>query len=191
VQLEHEFEVAASPAETLALLRDPHRVVPCIPGATLVDVTPDGTWRTTMSVKLGPVGMDFWSDVRILEEAAGASPVKLAVQSRDKRGRGGAEVSIAATLSPVTYGTRVAMATDVSFSGQAAQLGRPSVITDLSKRLVDQFAECLDRQLGSAFPPPVEASAPVNGFALLRAAIGSTLRRAFRIRHAPREGGSA
>jgi carbon monoxide dehydrogenase subunit G len=191
VQLEHEFEVPASPAETLALLRDPHRVVPCIPGATLVEVTPDGTWKTTMAVRLGPVGMDFNSDVRIVEQDGGSSPVRLAVQSRDKRGRGGAEVSIAATLSPGTYGTRVAMATDVSFSGQAAQLGRPSVITDLSKRLVDQFADCLDKQLGSAFPAPAEVATPVNGLALLRAAIGSTLRRAFRIRHAPREGGSA
>lgn len=144
-----------------------------------------------MAVKLGPVGMDFTSDVRIVEQPGGSSPVTLAVQSRDKRGRGGAEVSIAATLSPVTYGTRVAMATDVSFSGQAAQLGRPSVISDLSKRIVDQFAECLDKQLGSAFPPPAAAATPVNGLALLRAAIGSTLRRAFRIRHAPREGGSA
>ena len=64
MQLEHEFEVPASPAETLALLLDPSRVVPCIPGATLVEVTPDGTWKTTLAVKLGPVGMDFSSDVR-------------------------------------------------------------------------------------------------------------------------------
>jgi carbon monoxide dehydrogenase subunit G len=191
VQLEHEFEVPASPAETLALLLDPGRVVPCIPGATLVEVTPEGTWKTTMSVKLGPVGMDFHSNVRIVERADGSGPVRLAVQSRDMRGRGGAEVSIAATLSPVAYGTRVAMATDVSFSGQAAQLGRPSVITDISKRLVDQFAECLDAQLASSFPPPAEEAAPINGFALLRAALGNALRRAFRLRHAPREGGSA
>jgi uncharacterized protein len=191
VQLEHEFEVPASPEETLALLLDPDRVVPCIPGATLVEVTPDGTWKTTMAVKLGPVGMDFRSDVQIVEQPAGTGPVRLAVHSRDQRGRGGAEVSIAATLTPVADGTRVAMATDVRFSGQAAQLGRPSVISDLSKRLIDQFAECLDRQLGSAFPPPEEVATPVDGLALLRGAAGSSLRRAFRIRHAPREGGSA
>ena len=191
MQLEHEFEVPASPAETLALLLDPGRVVPCIPGATLVDVTPDGTWKTTMTVKLGPVGMDFRSDVRIVEHRDGTGPVRLAVQSRDVRGRGGAEVSIAATLSPVAYGTRVAMATDVRFSGQAAQLGKPSVITDISKRLVDQFAECLDARLASAVGPPAEAAAPINGFALLRASLAGALRRAFRIRHTPRKGGSA
>ena len=191
MQLEHEFEVPASPAETLALLLDPHRVVPCLPGATLVEVTPDGVWKTTMAVKLGPVGMDFHSDVRIVEQDGDANAVRLAVQSRDAHGRGGAEVTVASTLSPVPGGTRVAMATDVSFSGQAAQLGRPSVITDISKRLLDQFAECLDAQLGSAFPPPAAAAAPINGVALLRAALGSRLRRLLRIRPAPPEGGSS
>lgn len=191
MQLEHEFEVPASPAETLALLLDPVRVVPCIPGATLVEVTPDGTWKTTMAVKLGPVGMDFRSDVRIVEQSGGTGPVRLTVQSRDVRGRGGAQVSVAATLSPVAYGTRIAMATDVSFSGQAAQLGKPSVITDISKRLVDRFAECLDAQLVSAFSPPAATAAPINGLALLRAMLAGAIRRTFRIRHAPREGGPA
>ena len=82
MRLEHEFEVPASPAETLALLLDPERVVPCIPGATLVEVTPDGLWKTTLAVKLGPVGMNFHSNVRIVEQGGDAGAVKLAVQEQ-------------------------------------------------------------------------------------------------------------
>jgi carbon monoxide dehydrogenase subunit G len=191
VQLVHEFEVPASPAETLALLLDPDRVVPCIPGATLVEVTPDGAWKTTMAVKLGPVGMDFNADVRIVERSDGFDAVKLAVQSRERQGRGGAEARVDATLSAADGGgTRVAMATDVTFSGQAAQLGRPSVISDISKRLVDQFADCVGASLRSADPEP-HTAAPLSGLALLRAAFSGALHRLLRSRHAPPEGGSS
>jgi carbon monoxide dehydrogenase subunit G len=38
VKLEHAFDVPASPDETLALLLDVERVVPCMPGATLKEV---------------------------------------------------------------------------------------------------------------------------------------------------------
>jgi carbon monoxide dehydrogenase subunit G len=189
VQLEHEFEVPASPAETLALLLDPDRVIPCMPGASLVEVMPDGTWKTTMAVKLGPVRMDFQNDVRVVVPPPGSGPVKLAVHSRDRHGKGGAEATVDATLSPTTAGgTHVAMATDVSFSGQAAQLGRPSVVADVSKRLVDQFAERVVATLGST---DTATTSPVSGFALLRAALGAAFRRLLRIDHAPREGGSA
>ena len=185
MQLAHEFEVPASPAETLALLLDPGRVVPCIPGAALVEITPEGVWKTTMAVKLGPVGMDFQNDVRIVEQSDDGA-VKLAVQSRDVRGKGGAQASVDATLSPAGRGTRVSMATDVSFSGQAAQLGRPSVIDDISTRIVDEFADCIRTRLETR----VQVSAPsLTGFALARAAIGGALARL--IRHTPREGGSS
>jgi carbon monoxide dehydrogenase subunit G len=191
VQLQHEFEVPASPAETLALLLDPGRVVSCIPGAELVEITPDGVWKTTMAVKLGPVGMDFQNDVRILEQRDDGGAVKLAVQSRDRRGKGGAEASVDATLSAAAGGgTRVAMATDVSFSGQAAQLGRPSVVADVSKRIVDQFADCVRGRLDPEAPAQEPAPA-LGGFALLRAAVGGVLARLLRQRHTPREGGSS
>jgi len=188
VQLAHEFEVPASPAETLALLLDPDRVVPCIPGAALVEITPEGIWKTTMAVKLGPVGMDFQNDVRIVEQSDDGGTVRLAVQSRDLRGKGGAQASVDATLSPAGRGTRVAMATEVSFSGQAAQLGRPSVINDISKRIVDEFADCVRTRLDFAFP----ASAPsLTGFALLRTTLRGALARLLRPGHTPREGGSS
>ena len=73
MKLQHEFDVPASPATTLAVLLDPERVVACMPGAALVEIVDDGTWKTTMAIKLGPIGLDFLNDVRVVEqdEAAG------------------------------------------------------------------------------------------------------------------------
>ncbi len=196
MNLQHEFDVPASPQATLELLLDAERVVSCMPGATLVEVAGDGTWKTTMSVKLGPVGMDFLNDVRIVEQDTAAGTVRLGVKGRDKRGKGGAEASVDALLVAVDGdGTRVTMSADVKFSGQAAQLGRPSVIQDVSARLIDQFARCIRAQLGSAsgdqtHATQAQAQKPISALFLLAAATRGALARLFRLRPDPREKGS-
>lgn len=192
MKLHHDFEVAASPAETLALLLDPERVVGCMPGAALVEVADDGTWRTTMAVKLGPVGMEFTNDVRIaaLDEPAGR--VRLSVKGRDRRGKGGADATVDAAITATPSGTSVAMDTDVHFSGQAAQLGRPSVLEDVSRRLVDEFAACIGSKLEAGYEPAPEqlTPRPVNGLALVVAALRGAVARLRRPTPKPREGGS-
>ena len=197
MNLQHEFDVPSSPQATLDLLLDAERVVRCMPGATLVEVAGDGTWKTTMAVKLGPVGMDFRNDVRVVENDPAAGTVRLGVKGRDKRGKGGADASVDARLIAIDGGgTRVTMNADVKFSGQAAQLGRPSVIQDVSTRLIDQFAQCLRAQLGSASSPDesravrAQAQKPISGLSLLVAAVRGALRRLFRFRPSPREKGS-
>ena len=62
-----------------------------MPGATLVEVLDDDTWKATMAVKLGPIGMDFLNDVRITERDESAGIVRLSVTGRDKRGKGRAQ----------------------------------------------------------------------------------------------------
>ena len=150
MKLEHAFEVPASPDQTMALMLDPERVVPCMPGATLKEVVDEGSWKAEMGVKLGPVGMQFLVDVKLLERDAAAHAVKLSLSGRDTRGKGGAEGTVDSRLIALDGGgTRVEMATDLRFSGQAAQLGRPSVVQDVSNKLVGQFADCLKARLSA------------------------------------------
>ena len=183
MKLEHSFEVPASPEETLALLLDAERVVPCMPGATLVEVVDDRTWKAKMSVKLGPVGMQFLVNVTLLDRDEASHTVRLGVSGRDTRGKGGAEGAVESELTAVGTGTRVDMATDLHFSGQVAQLGRPGVVQDVSNKLVDQFAECIKAQLSAspeiAAAAVVEAQKPVSGFSLAVAAFVSAIKRLF------------
>ncbi len=158
MKLEHDFDVPASPQQTMALLLDAERVVPCMPGATLTEVVDDRTWKAKMEVKLGPVGMQFLVDVTLLDRDDAAHTVRLGVSGRDTRGKGGAEGAVDSVLTPAGSGTSVAMTTDLRFSGQVAQLGRPGVVQDVSNKLVDQFAECVKAQLSAS---PDEAAAAV------------------------------
>jgi carbon monoxide dehydrogenase subunit G len=184
LQLEHEFEVPASPDQTLELLLDAERVVPCMPGAKLIEVLDDRTWKSELGIKLGPVGMQFLADVKMLERDDASKAVKLGVSARDTRGKGGAEATVDSILHPTDAGgTRVAMTTDLRFSGQAAQLGRPGVVKDVSNKLVGQFAECIKGQL-SAEPEEraaavKEAEKPLSGVALAVTALVGAIKRLF------------
>jgi uncharacterized protein len=184
LQLEHEFEVPASPDQTLELLLDAERVVPCMPGAKLLEVVDDRTWKSELGIKLGPVAMDFLADVKMLDRDDAARAVKLGVSARDTRGKGGAEATVASALRPTdSGGTNVSMTTDLRFSGQAAQLGRPGVVKDVSNKLVDQFAECIKSQL-SAVPEEragavQEAQKPVSGLSLALTALVGAIKRLF------------
>jgi uncharacterized protein len=195
VKLEHEFEVPASPGQTMALLLDAERVVPCMPGATLTEVVDDRTWKAAMGVKLGPVAMQFLVDVKLLDRDEASHAVTLGVSGRDTRGKGGADGTVASTLTGVDGGgTRVHMDTDLRFSGQVAQLGRPGVVQDVSNKLVGQFAECIKAQLSAspeqAAAAVTEAQKPISGWSLAVAALVSTIKRLIG-RGGGREGGTA
>ena len=195
MKLEHSFEVPASPATTLTMLLDAEKVIPCMPGATLTEIVNPTTWKASMAVKLGPVGMQFLVDVKMLDRDDEQHSVRLGVSGRDTRGKGGAEGTVDSVLSPVGTGTRVDMVTDLRFSGQVAQLGRPGVVQDVSNKLVDQFADCIKAQLSEspdvAAAAMVEAQKPVSGFSLAIAALASVVKRLFGRGSDRNEGGSA
>lgn len=196
MKLEHSFEVPASPEQTLALLLDAERVVPCMPGASLTEVVDERTWKAAMGVKLGPVGMQFLVDVTLLDRDDDSHRVSLGVSGRDTRGKGGAEGTVDSVLTPAgPGGTRVDMATDLRFSGQVAQLGRPAVVQDVSNKLVDRFAECIRAQLSAspeaAAAAVAEAKKPISGFSLAIAALASAIKRLLGRGDGRHEGGSA
>ena len=185
MKLENAFEVPAPPSEALKTLLDPNQVIPCMPGAELVEAVDERTWKAKLTVKLGPVGMDFTNDVKIVEIDEPAGVVTMTVSGRDTRGKGGAEATIQSRLlAQDGGGTRVEMDTDLRFSGQAAQLGRPAVVKDVSTKLVEQFADCLRARLSAsaagAPAPPAAGAKPLSGFSLIAVALKGMLARLFR-----------
>jgi len=84
VRLENSFEVSASPDAAWRLLNDVPRVIPCMPGAALDEVVDDDTFKVTMHVKLGPVALQFASDVtrKGADEAARRTTMAAKARSR-------------------------------------------------------------------------------------------------------------
>lgn len=169
MRIENSFEVPAPRRQAWDLLMDVPRIVPCMPGAELVETVGENAWKAKMSVKLGPIALTFATDVTREEADPAQGAVKLNVRARELRGRGGAQAAIESTLSEVPGGTRVDIVTDLTMSGAVAQYGR-GVVQDVAAQLTQQFADCLQGRLGppagaegaggGAEPPPGGAAEP-------------------------------
>lgn len=188
MNLENSFEVTTSPAAAWDLLMDVPRVIPCMPGAELVETIDESHWKARMRVKLGPISLSFLTDVTREEVDEAGRRVVLAARAREERGRGAATATIESWLASAEGRTQVTTFTDLALTGKAAQFGR-GLVQDVSAQLLESFADCLEQQLvtqpegssvAAAVPEPAPAR-PVSGLALGAAAMRTMLARRTRL----------
>jgi carbon monoxide dehydrogenase subunit G len=179
MRIENAFEVPARPEAAWALLIDVPKVVPCMPGAKIERTVDDSTWEVLQQVKLGPISLQFRSQVRQAELDETNQRAVLSVSAKEARGRGGADATVECALEPVGGGTRVTVVTELELRGTVAQYGRP-VVGSVAQDLTGQFAACLASLLESEAPStPPAAAQPVAGVRLL---LRTLWRRLFRRR---------
>jgi carbon monoxide dehydrogenase subunit G len=180
MRIENAFEVPATPDVAWALLTDVPKVVPCMPGAEIERAVDDSTWEVLQKVKLGPISLQFRSEVRRAELDESNRRAVLSVRAKEARGRGGADATIESALEPVDGGTRVTVVTELELRGAVAQYGRP-VVGSVAEDLTRQFAACLasllEREAGEAPPTPPATTQPVGGVRLLLRALWRRLTR--------------
>jgi uncharacterized protein len=184
MRLENSFEVPASEQAAWDLLMDVPRVIPCMPGAELLETVGDSEWKARVRVRLGPISLTFLADVRREDVDEAARRVRLVSTAREERGRGSAEARIESWLGKADGRTRVDVVTDLTLTGPLTQYGR-GVVPDVAAQLVRNFADCLEQQL--AAPPEEEAAsvvtpqpaapAPAPGFTIGIRALWSAFRR--------------
>jgi uncharacterized protein len=186
MRLENSFEVDASADAAWRLLNDVPAIVPCMPGAELLEVVGDNAWKANLRVKLGPIGLQFVADITRDEIDDAGRRVVLTAKAREAKGRGSAEATIGSTVVDLGGRTRVDVTTDVALRGAVAQYGS-GVLADVASRLTAQFAECLSGKLAAQ---PAAAAAPEQPVAQpapqavggLRLVLGALVRSLFRRR---------
>ena len=176
MKVENAFDVPASVDEAWRLLTDVPEVVPCMPGAELVEVVGDDAWEAKLHVRLGPIALQFLADVTREQVDETAHRAVLAVKARESKGRGSAEATIESSLAAAEAGTHVALVTELALRGAVAQYGR-GVVADVASRLTAQFAECIAAKLVAAPAAPPPEAAPIGG---LRLVLGAFWRSLFR-----------
>jgi carbon monoxide dehydrogenase subunit G len=140
----NEFRVSLPLEQAWDLLNDIERIAPCMPGAQLTGVD-DEEYHGRVKVKVGPVTVEYNGVATVEERDAQNRTMTLNAKGRESRGQGNADALITAHLASDGEGTRVAVSTRLSVTGKVAQFGR-GVMEDISKRLLDQFVSCLERQ---------------------------------------------
>lgn len=187
MRIENEFTVAAIPVTVWSVLMDMPAVVSCMPGAELTETIDDTHWKTTLTVKVGPMTLAFAADLEREVADSTSGLIVMTSKARELKGRGAATARVESTIEPVDGGSRVVIVTDVNLSGTAAQFGRP-VMQQVSHQLVARFAACLQAKLDPAvtapgaeltatdeYPAPVAAQR-ISVSTLLRALVSSLIR---------------
>jgi uncharacterized protein len=179
MRIENAFDVPASVEEAWRLLNDVPAIVPCMPGAELVEVVGENAWKARLHVKLGPIALQFLADVTREQVDEAARRAVLAVNAREAKGRGSAEATIESSLAQAGEGTHVALVTELALRGAVAQYGR-GVVGDVASRLTEQFAGCIAGKLETtpeAAPATRPGPAPIGGLRLMLGALWRSIVR--------------
>jgi uncharacterized protein len=160
MRLNNEFQVGADLDRTWALLTDLERVMPCLPGASLVGR--DGeNYLGSVKIKVGPIGAHFTGSAHFASKDDDARVAVIAAAGKDAKGQATVSATIHARLEPVTPArTRVLIDTDLDISGRMAQFGR-GAIADVGSRVLRQFADNISTQLLAAPAAPAASAAPL------------------------------
>ena len=179
MEFTNHFHVPLPLAEAWKLMLDVPRILPCLPGARLIEVLDEKRYRGAVAVKLGPVKLSFDGQAELVRVDEQAHVAWLKGAGMDAKGRGGAQSEFSFTLKASDSGTDVTVHTQLQLTGAIAQYGRGSgMISEVATQLLRQFEQnlsemLLDERLDasaaalSATPPPAAAvttgAAPAAG----------------------------
>ena len=194
MQLENSFQVQAPPDQVFAYLLDVHKVVGCVPGAELTEVVDQSTFQGKVKVKVGPITVAYNGTAKISERNDSERTATLSAEGRETTGPGSARASAQMRVQTAAAGSTVTITTEYHVAGRVAQFGR-GVMEDVSKRLINEMAACIQANLQDRAPETTdqaavearaEATAPaphtaaqINAFGLLLHLIRLRLQRLF------------
>ena len=147
MKINSEFTVSVPVQQAWDVMLDLQKIAPCLPGAAIQDEKGDGEYDGTMKVKIGPITANYKGTVKIEEADEQNHRAVLQATGRDARGQGTASATIVSTLQGEgSDSTRVNVETDMKLTGRAAQFGR-GIAQDVATKMLNQFAECLEREI--------------------------------------------
>jgi carbon monoxide dehydrogenase subunit G len=180
------FEVAQPIDKVWRFLDDIPQVAKCLPGAELTEDLGGGAYNGRVTVRMGPVKLQFAGTARIKERDDQAKRIVVDAAGSDEKGRGRAAMLVTASLVALRRGTRVDVTQDLQLAGAAAQYGR-GMISDVTAVLMRDFATNMQTRIAAidrgVNPDQVGSTRSASGFAIglraIRLALGRVLRRFF------------
>lgn len=155
MNFEHSFRIPLPIERAWPLFLDIERIAPCVPGAQLQEI--DGQeYRGAVKVKLGPITAQYKGAVVMEEIDEAGRRMVMNAKARDVHGQGNASAKVIATMTGEGDSTLVSLATDLQISGKVASLGK-GVMQDVSAKLIQQFADALEKNIAADAPEPVAA----------------------------------
>src|SRR6266705_7057632 len=146
MQLENSFTVSAPPDQVFEYLLDVNKIVGCVPGAELTEVVDQSTFKGKVKVKVGPITVAYSGTARISERNETDRTATLTAEGRETTGPGSARATAQMSVQTAGEGSLVRIVTEYHIAGRVAQFGR-GVMEDVSKRLINDMANCIQANL--------------------------------------------
>jgi len=157
MQIDSAFSVTAPIDHVWDTLMDFERVAGCLPGANILNKLSDDAYQVGMTVKLGPVTMQYKGLLNVIERDAAEYRAVLGGKAQETRGQGTAEATVTLLLAEEGAATRGSVSADLTLSGKAAAMGK-GVIGSVTEQMMSLFADNLQAVLAEGAPPgPVPA----------------------------------
>ena len=161
MQIDSTFSVVAPIDTVWETIMDFERVAGCVPGASILNKLSDDAYQVGMTVKLGPVNMQYKGLLNVIERNAAEHRAVLGGKAQETRGQGTAEATVTLQLSEEPGGTtRGTVTADLKLSGKAAAMGK-GVIGSVTEQMMALFASNLQAMVTT--PVPAGGTVPAGG----------------------------
>lgn len=149
MQIKQSVTVQRTRDEVWDLFQDIPTIAGCMPGAELTRDNGDGTYAGTVSIKLGPFKAAFEGEVSHQPEPETFSG-RAEGRGIDKRGGSRSRMTMNYALADLGEATELVLDAEVQLSGPVAQFGRPGIVSETAKLLIEQFVANVEAQLNGA-----------------------------------------
>ena len=138
IELDHSFSTTKSIDESYATILDLEKVVSCVEGGRVVEMTGPSSAKAEIKVKMGAMSLTYNGTIEVVEQDDAAHNAVMSVKSRETGGQGHANATVSFALTD-SGGT---IHTNAQITGKAASMGEGVVVSVLDA-LVESFAEKL------------------------------------------------
>ena len=179
VVLSRSLELDAPVGDVWKILKDPEKVVTCIPGARLEGPADGGTFQGVCEVSVGPMGAAFRGTAALSTDDA-ARTGNVVGRGRDGLSRSSLDGCLDFALTELDGGrSQISFEMLYRLNGPLAQFGRPALVAEIADRLLADIARSLADAASGRTVQAGDAPQKVGGFSLLFGSLFSMIRRSF------------
>lgn len=144
MQFDNSFSVQAPIADVFAALGDVERVVPCVPGAKVLERRGEDVFEVALKAQHGVMWRNYFGTLTVLERDADARRVVMRNRARDAKGEPVGEARIEIGLAELGAYTNVSIYSRVTIvDGMLAE----KTITEGAAKEMKEFSEALRAML--------------------------------------------
>jgi len=147
VSLEKSFTVDHDADVVWRFLTDPKNVASCLPGARLLEVLDDRTFRGEVALKFGLFGLTFRGLARFTELDVERLSASLEAVASELRGWGDGEMRMRSRLSSDGGMTRIDLEQSFRVSGRLSGVVATGLLTRAAEFVLFRFASCVRTQI--------------------------------------------